>query len=249
MHASITEAFMISKKPRVAMHTQIVLERLPGFGSVCLLAVVAGVMQVQASVAQPTGRHSQSTAYRDDIGIQARNRVQLYAEAVPVHEVGLMGREKSTRPAADSSRLQPKSPRRAFAYSLGGTVLLAPVFGTGLIVGPSLGHFYAGNNRQALIGIGIRTVGAGGALGALLSIPSDPEEPERGPVPAPGSDEDTVRTAVALGSALVWLGSAVYDIATAPGAARAYNASRQVAVAPTVGPDGERVGLALHVTF
>ena len=73
-----------------------------------------------------------------------------------------VGANRDTTDADTTRQADRKSPGWALARSLGGTVLLAPVFGVGLIVGPSFGHFYADNNVQAGIGIGVRLVGGGG---------------------------------------------------------------------------------------
>ena len=149
-----------------------------------------------------------------------------------------------------------KSPTQARLYSLGGT--LVPVaFGAGMdrerdniriplwifgaFMGPSLGHFYAENTSQALIGIGIRL--GGGALGALgfgaaLSASLEGNSGGGGAV-------------LLLVGGLTGLVSMGYDIFTADDAARDYNEAHglNAQVAPTVGPRGEQVGLALRVSF
>ena len=146
-----------------------------------------------------------------------------------------------------------KSPTQARLYSLGGT--LVPVaFGAGMdrerdniriplwifgaFMGPSLGHFYAENTSQALIGIGIRL--GGGALGALgfgaaLSA----------------SLEGNSGAVLLLVGGLTSLISMGYDIFTADDAVRDYNEAHGLSVqaAPTVGPRGEQGGLALQVSF
>jgi hypothetical protein len=149
-----------------------------------------------------------------------------------------------------------KSPTQAQLYSLGGTlvpVLLGagmdrerddirlPLLATGIFVGPSVGHFYAENTGQALAGIGIRLgggvlsiVGFGVALNASLE-----------------GNGGGGGAALFYAGALTGLVSAGYDIFTAGNAARDYNEAHGLSVqaAPTVGPRGEQVGLALQVSF
>jgi len=139
-----------------------------------------------------------------------------------------------------------KNPNRAVLYSAGGTVLLAPVFGVGLIVGPAFGHFYADNADRAWNGIALRG-GAAAApvvLGALATAGSD----------EPGSAYAGLGVFLVSGifAAAVIAGSAIYDIVTADDAARAYNRSRglQTQVAPTVGgPQAGQVGLSVKISF
>ena len=149
-----------------------------------------------------------------------------------------------------------KSPTQARLYSLGGTlvpVLLGagmdrerdniriPLWIFGAFIGPSLGHFYAENTSQALTGIGIRL--GGGALGVL----------GYGAVLSAILEENSGGGGVALllVGGLTGLVSAGYDIFTADDAARDYNEAHGLSVqaAPTVGPRGEQVGLALRVSF
>lgn len=126
-----------------------------------------------------------------------------------------------------------KSPERAVLYSAGGT-LLTFVSGIGIIVGPSFGHFYANDYSRAWGGIAWRTGGLllAGTLGlAGLATTSD---------------------AAVLGAGLAFigvLGHALHDIVTAWNSAKEYNESHDVSaqVAPTVGPQGEQVGLSLSV--
>jgi hypothetical protein len=130
---------------------------------------------------------------------------------------------------------QYKSPGRALGYSLGGTVLLAPAFGAGLLIGPSFGHFYAGNGKQATYGILIRGGGAAvGLTGWGMILESS----------------ESAFTLMTIGLAII-VGSAIYDIATVGQAARQYNETHGLTaqVTPTVGPRGEQVGLSLHVSF
>ncbi len=84
--------------------------------------------------------------------------------AAPAHSQRRAVPDTSRAPAPHASEAhgaepQRKDPRRAVWYSVGGTVLGAPLFGAGLLLGPAAGHFYADNNRRAWVGIGIRTGG------------------------------------------------------------------------------------------
>jgi hypothetical protein len=155
---------------------------------------------------------------------------------------------------APAPQVERKSPNRAQLYSLGGTVvptvvgakagdaeLGATLVFLGLGLGPSLGHLYAENTDRALVGIGIRVGGGAlGALGAAAALNSILDEDSGG---GAGS--------LLLIGGLTVLMSGGYDIYTAGDAAREYNAAHglNAQVAPTVGPRGEQVGLALQVSF
>ena len=76
------------------------------------------------------------------------------------------------------------------------------------MVGPSLGHFYAGRPGRAFLGIGVRTLALVGAGAAVATSWDNPNS---------GSD------ALAIASLLVGGGSAIVDIAGASGSARAHN--------------------------
>ncbi len=137
--------------------------------------------------------------------------------------------------------IDPKSPSRAQTYSVFGTLLpvlagtKAPyLLGLGLVFGPATGHFYAKNYSQAFWGIGIRT-GAPLLMGGLIGS---------------GGELDDAIMAALIGGSIAAV-SAIYDMATADNAARKYNErhASSVRVAPTVGPQGEQVGLSLQVSF
>lgn len=158
------------------------------------------------------------------------------------------------RDTPTAPRVGRKSPKRALFYSLGATVLptaagmnvgdagagvVLVLLGAGL--GPSIGHLYAGNNDQALVGIGLRV--GGGALGTLgfaSALNASLEGQDAG-----GSG------ALFLVGGLTVLISGVYDIFTADNAAREYNEAHglNAQMTPTVGPRGEQAGLALRVSF
>ena len=118
------------------------------------------------------------------------------------------------------------SPRTAFwlsflgsAVPIGGGLILsetsentspgdAAVF-VGSLVGPSLGHFYAGRPGRAWLGIGVRVAALGAAL--LVINGNIMEEPHHG--------EDVLFYA----SLLTYCASGIIDIATAPGSAAKTN--------------------------
>ena len=149
-----------------------------------------------------------------------------------------------------AANLRLKDPGRAVWYSAGATVLLAPAFGAGIIVGPAAGHFYAGNSERAWKGIGTR---AGAAAAPILLA----EAATLGG--NDGAAEGFQGLGVFLLSGAVAVGvigySAIRDIATADDSAREYNrahgpTSANLRVAPTIGgPQGEQVGLTMQVEF
>jgi len=145
---------------------------------------------------------------------------------------------------------RPKDPSRAVWYSVGATVLFAPVFGAGIVVGPAAGHFYAGNSGQAWRGIGIR-VGAAAApvlLAEAVTLGGND-----------GAGEAYTGLGVFLVSGVVAGGcilySIIHDIATADNSARQYNRTRgpttaALQVAPTLGgPQGRQIGMTVRVEF
>jgi|GEM_PF-1075998 len=108
-----------------------------------------------------------------------------------------------------------------------------------LLIGPSLGHFYAGRPGPAFAGIGIRLLaGAAVAVGGLAA------SSEAGTTS--GSD------AIAAIGAIVGGASVIYDILRAPHSARVHNDEvRQnrigFGITPAVGSSG--VGLSVAATF
>lgn len=128
-----------------------------------------------------------------------------------------------------------KSPIRAVLYSAAGTAALVPFAGVGLVLGPSVGHFYAGNTQQALTGIAIRTgSAAAGGTGVLLSF-----------------ETDYVGPLLLATGVLVMGGSILYDTVTAWDSAQEYNELHRVrtAMVPTVNPAATQAGLTVRVTF
>ncbi len=111
---------------------------------------------------------------------------------------------------------------------------------SGAIFGPSLGHFYAGRPGRALGGIGLRVLGGAGMVaGFAMSW-------DRASDSAGGGD-------VLFGAgAALWIGSAVWDIASAPHSARVQNekARKQRASLGVAAVGASRApGLRLDVPF
>lgn len=176
----------------------------------------------------------------------------LAAQAQP----GESGEAASPSPPADDG--EDVSPGAAFGLSLAGTavgwggLLIAaevdsPALGWvavgGILVGPSLGHFYAGEVRRGLGHTAIR-VGAGAifVVGAVTTVSdclfTEENECEGSPGPL-----------IMLGGAVLGAGSTIYSLVDAPRAATRANQKRRnllITPAPVVGPD-RSTGLGLLV--
>lgn len=76
--------------------------------------------------------------------------------------------KSAVEPAAESEYRPAKSVAVAYAWAVGGTVLGAPLLGLGLIVGPSLGQYYAGSPEQGTRGMLMRLAGAGLVYAGLV---------------------------------------------------------------------------------
>ena len=159
-----------------------------------------------------------------------------------------------------SAMREDKNPATALSLSLLGTAAGAGLLVAGakadsgalgfvgfatVLVGPSLGQFYAGDTRRGLTQTGIRAGGAGLMLGGAIWLLADcfpffgEEECEGGGGPA-----------LLMASGLVIsTTSAVYSIYDAPRAARRQNARARRLVltpAPVAGPDHSS-GFGLHL--
>jgi len=119
----------------------------------------------------------------------------------------------------------------AFSESEGSEVA-GWVFLGSLVVGPSLGHFYAGSPGRALLGMGIRTAAIVGLAGAV-SMSWNDESPE-------GS-------ALAVASLAVGAVSIVWDIASAPASASHYNETHGLSIG--LGPVGSAPGILVAASF
>jgi hypothetical protein len=112
----------------------------------------------------------------------------------------------------------------------------------GAIVGPSAGHFYA-QDAQAWWGIGIRVGSAGVFAGSAAWALNETDwfgDGDEGSQAIPGL--------LAIGSALTFFASGLYDIVTAPRSAHEYNKrhGQTVSVRPTYVP-GTGAGLTVRV--
>jgi hypothetical protein len=108
---------------------------------------------------------------------------------------------------------------------------LGALGGTGLALGPSTGHWYAGEVVNP--GLGVRVGGlAVAALGATMIHDG------RGADGACDSTRCRVGTGLAVAGPVLVAGGTLYEILTAPGAARAHNRRRALGVTPAALDDG-----------
>jgi hypothetical protein len=102
----------------------------------------------------------------------------------------------------------------AFGDSPGAGTVFVTAGAFAVLVGPSLGHFYAGRPGRAWLGIGLRCAGAAGFIGAVAA--SFPSSWNSGS--SSGADGAAVCALALIG------GSMIYDIGTAARSARVHNA-------------------------
>lgn len=125
-----------------------------------------------------------------------------------------------------------------------GAVALALVGFSLATIGPSTGHFYAGETGRGVGSIGVRMGGiAAMGLGAtMLCILCDDEESDR------SADRGVALILLGMG---VYAGATIYDFIDAPRAARRTNRRRAVVATPTVlrGPDGAAPGFVVGGAF
>ena len=119
----------------------------------------------------------------------------------------------------------------------------AALLAYGFLVGPAVGHLYAGNRAQAGKGVLVRSLGAGVAgLGLVFAIYAA-LEPEAALAPV-------LSGALGFTGGGLLLGWAVHDIRTAPRSAVRYNARRIAGhLAPQVNVAERAVGLSLRLRF
>ncbi len=116
---------------------------------------------------------------------------------------------------------------------------------TGVLVGPSVGHFYAGNYMRGFASIGLRAGIAG--LGFLVVV---------GVISSYGIDDiggAIIGTAVIGGAGIGILASGIYDIWTCPDAVEKYNQSIRdqggLYLAPRINLTENSYGLTLGYSF
>jgi hypothetical protein len=131
----------------------------------------------------------------------------------------------------------------------------------GLVVGPSLGHFYAQNHDQAWTGLAIRGGAAASGMLALWAYPFQKEGPtgdtrltgDRASSSGnePVANADGVLSWVMVASAAVLVSRSVYDLLSTPQAVQEYNVRPTVRaqVVPHVSPTGTSGGLTLRLHF
>ena len=126
-----------------------------------------------------------------------------------------------------------------------------------MLVGPSLGHFYADDGSVAP-GIIIRSVGSAVLIGGLVSYLSGPPpyicfDSPCDPPPAQPPQSHTGAESVMIVGGVVLAAGTIYDIATAGSAARNYNHEHglDVHVAPMMSrtTNGNTTGVALSGSF
>jgi hypothetical protein len=109
-----------------------------------------------------------------------------------------------------------------------------------MLVGPSLGYFYAGLVGRGFGGLGVRAIGLAGLIGGV-SFLSD----EMNKKPALG-------VPLMLGGGVLFFGSMFYDLAKVRKAVRKHNSRLQdlsLNVAPVLSPKSKTVGLSFHLDF
>lgn len=124
--------------------------------------------------------------------------------------------------------------------------------GAGLITGPSIGHFYAGDEWQALKGIGLRSAGIAASTGGYYLFLSCAF---RGAFVGSDCSVGTgILGAVSFfGGIGLTLGNAIHDMSTADKSARAYNRKHNpeisLSITPYYDPASRTRGLTLKISF
>jgi hypothetical protein len=159
---------------------------------------------------------------------------------------------------SDAGDQGPKDPTTALELSLGGTAasgaLLAigieansgPMIAGGLLsslVTPSLGEWYAG--KPVTLGMGIRGASAIVLLAGLSESLKCLDETDC-------TNDNKAAGELLIGGLIGYAGGTIYDIATAPSAARDFNREHQIHLAPTYmrSPSGNAtMGVGIGGTF
>jgi len=116
---------------------------------------------------------------------------------------------------------------------------------SGIVIGPSAGHFYAGNTRRGFMSAGSRAISGGAFIlssGALL-----------GSVNGSRFGNEGTYAVIAIVSGLSTFGSIVFDIWTCPNSVEKYNRSvrdyRGFYLSPEIDIKDESYGLSLSYRF
>ena len=123
---------------------------------------------------------------------------------------------------------------------------LAPIslISSGVVIGPSLGYFYAGRPGRAFAGMGIRTaIGFGSLIGAFATC---------GWNCGPGDGAYNTAWGIMVVGGAVALGSAIHDISKVDDAVRSENQKHRhpkLAVMPEYFPGSKAVGLRAKLVF
>lgn len=177
-----------------------------------------------------------NTTPRADSSIM-KSKVKLTTDSITkkMDLTGISRSKKVLSPAAGS-----KTAFAGLSWSVANTIL--PVYvgtkslgdksyrivpmGYGLIVGPSIGHFYSSDKKRGWIGIGIRAAGF-----ALYAI-------------GKGKSDGMKTAGIILMSAGIG-----YSLYTVPSSVREYNARQSWSIAPVVDPNRKSAALAVHFQF
>ena len=160
-------------------------------------------------------------------------------------------------PSSLAAKITRKDPENALYYSVvhtvvpigfGGMLLVvggsvAPVGALGMmygiLAGPSAGNLYAENIGMGLFGIGLRILGIGMMAEATDSFHYT------------SHSHHHHKSGLARGGFLLYMGSTLWNIVTAPGSARTYNARHGIGywLVPIIDPESRTTGLALCLSF
>jgi len=127
-------------------------------------------------------------------------------------------------------------------YMVAGSVVLSL---SGFIIGPSVGHFYAGNSARGKQSMGLRTVfalvGVGGTFMGLANLQHE------------DFDAAKAGATIAIASGICILGSSAYDIITCPQSVEKYNQSIRdqgsLYFSPEIDLKNESYGLSISYRF
>lgn len=129
--------------------------------------------------------------------------------------------------------------------SSGGSNPLATVGAIAALVGPSLGHTYAGRTWNT--GLGVRLVGAGSAVLGAVMVVSDSCFLADGPCQSNGNAD--LGGVLLVGGGLLYIGGTIYEIATAYSAAEDYNHAHHLDAKLTFAPVRTTTGTAPGLAF